>query len=120
MSAEWDEVYRREQKLITGHPKFNKLIREVAIAEPIHMSGLRWLQRNSRTYGSWVGRQSDGSHWNYRTSRRRANLLCTEIARELFPAEYEDRPSEQEAKVYVAALQYVRARQLHATTEDTS
>lgn len=107
-------------RLIEQHPLFNRLIREVAAAECcVPPRNLGWLRRNSRTYGSWMTRTSTGLGGQVsidaitRNSRRRANVLCAKIAAELFPKGYADLPREQEAKVWVTARDYARAREFY-------
>lgn len=110
----WMAAYRETYDRITAHPRFNRLVREVAVAEcALPPRGLRWLQRNSRTYGLWMTRQADGSggYMNPDICRRRARQLCAEIAVDLFPDN--DLPREQQAKVWVAARDYAVRRVFH-------
>lgn len=119
MSDPWMDAYRAAVAKIEAHPKFNKLIREVAAAECcLPPRNLHWLRRNSPTYGSWMTRTSTGLGGQIvieainRNSRRRGNIICAEIAAEVFPEGYADLPREQEAKVWVAARDYAMAREL--------
>lgn len=115
-SEAWIDAHHAEQARIEQHPKFNQLIRKVAIAECcLPPRNLRWLQRNSRTYGAWMTRRADGSGGGVNSDirRRRGRLLCTEMARELFPDRWEIAPREPEAQVWVAARQYAEARVLY-------
>lgn len=108
----WTPAYNAEVDKIEHHQRFTALIREVAVAEQSDMPGYNWLRRNSRTYGMWVHRGMP-----YQEKERRARLLAKEIALDLCEPELAALADsngfrELEAKVYVIARIYVRARRL--------
>jgi hypothetical protein len=103
----WSEAHARVSARIQQHPRFPHLVREVAVAEQSSHPRLAWLRRNSMTYGMWASRGMP----DRRTRRlsHRARVLASRIASSL-EIQPTDRPAEAEARVWVEARQFVRAR----------
>lgn len=104
----WQAAWDATQARILAHPDFRRLVREVAVAEaPLKSTARRF--RDSYTYGLWLTRGERGLLPHGRT--RRAWLLAGRIATELgvlptLP------PGEGAGRVYGAAAEYARAREL--------
>lgn len=107
----WQEAYEELRHRIRQHREFPALVRAVAVADSPRMPGLRWLQRNSRTNGSWAIRQADRSVDDSRDTRR-ARFFSIRIAGDLWPdlelgsSQFRERA----AMVFVTARECVNAR----------
>jgi hypothetical protein len=104
----WQEAYDALSKNIRVHPAFARLVREVAVAEQAGAPGDAWRRRNSPTFGAWMRR--DMPLRRRGRMDRRAYLFASRIAEalELYP----EQPKEAQARVYIEARNYVRAREL--------
>lgn len=106
-TGEWADAFRRVSVEITAHPDFPRLVREVAIAEQPGHPRTAWLRRNSLTYAAWADRGMPRVDTG--PGRRRARSLAQGIAIDL-DLQPSLRLSESTARVYVEALDHVRAR----------